>query len=101
MNAECLNQPKKWVVSKPKSWSACYHSCDTDRIAGVAEALKKGPIATWINAYCLRGYSSGVLSTADYDSDDIHGRCTPDGALNHIVVIVGIKNVEGTLSWVI
>ena len=27
--------------------------------------------------------------------------CRPDAGINHAVVIVGIKQVEGTLSWVV
>ena len=40
-----------------------------------------------------------MLSTADYGNLDEN--CTPDALINHAVVLVGVKVVEGTLSWII
>ena len=87
------------MVSKPTDWSKCgRRNCDNDRVFDVAEALKAGPVIAGVNGYCLMGYSDGVLSRADFDPDS---DC-PDGNVinNHAIVLVGIKEVEGTLSWV-
>ena len=96
MNAECQNQEDKWIVSAPTSFELCWKDCSVGR---VLEAIQHGPLVTTINAYCLAGYSSGVLSTADYG--DLSENCSPEVYVNHAVALVGIKEVEGTLAWVI